>query len=263
LGRSIQSEQGFRPSWEIGASIGIHMLIGGVFAVGQMFDRSDHLFDPKDVMAVQAVALPKANNRMPQRPTRAPDPPKGEPTVAKTKAKPPPPTASDMALKNKKATKKRGAPDRTDAREKLLNKIKREALLRDATAALGTKDRVQTAKDGVDPKDAVVGPIGAGRMDPELARYVRQCRDRILPNWKPLPALLAAHPEYQVVVAVSVGTTGVLGKPRVVKSSSDASFDRSAISAMVRTARLPAPPARYAASAAEGVMITLSVADLR
>jgi TonB family protein len=261
LRQSLDRNHAFRPTWEIGASIAVHLLVVGVFAAGQMFGSSEPLFNPDDVMIVQAVALPKANTRMPDRPTRAPDPPKGDKVTAK--AKPPPPTASDMALRKKKAAPKKGLRNRTTAREDLLNKIKREALLKDTSAALGAKDRVQTAKDGVDPADAVIGPIGAGRMDPELARYVRQCRDKILPNWKPLPAILAAHPDYTVVVVVSVGPTGSLGKPKIVKSSTDASFDRSAISAIVRTARLSAPPARYAASAAEGVMITLSAADLR
>ena len=254
-------EATFRPTWEIGASIGVHLLVVGLLALGQLMEPEAPLFDPNDVMTVQAVALPKANTRMPDRPTRAPDPPKGD--TAKAKAPPPPPTASDMALRKKDAKKKKGVADRSADRSELLNRLKRESLLKDATAALGTKDRVQTAKDGVDPKDAVIGPIGAGRMDPELARYVSQCRDRILPNWKPLPAILAAHPEYKVVVSVSVGQTGQLGSPTVVKSSSDASFDRSAISAVVRTGRLLPPPAKYAASAAKGVMITLSAADLR
>ena len=254
-------EATFRPTWEIGASIGVHLLVVGLLALGQLMEPEAPLFDPNDVMTVQAVALPKANTRMPDRPTRAPDPPKGD--TAKAKAPPPPPTASDMALRKKDAKKKKGVADRSADRSELLNRLKRESLLKDATAALGTKDRVQTAKDGVDPKDAVIGPIGAGRMDPELARYVSQCRDRILPNWKPLPAILAAHPEYKVVVSVSVGQTGQLGSPTVVTSSSDASFDRSAISAVVRTGRLPPPPAKYAASAAKGVMITLSAADLR
>ena len=168
-----------------------------------------------------------------------------------------------MALRKKDAPKKRGQANKTDAREELLNKIRRESLLKDATAALGKRDRVATDKDGVDPKDAIIGPIGAGRMDPELARYVGQCRNRILPNWNPLPAILAAHPEYKVVVAVSVSDSGALGSPTIVKGSGDASFDRSAISAVVRTGRFPAPPARYAASAAKGVMITLAAADLR
>jgi len=232
-----------------------------MLTVGNLGGSEAPLFNPDDVMTVQAVALPKATQQMPDRPTRTPDPPKGDDMAAK--ATPPPPTASDMALRKKTAKKKKGRTDRTSARENLLNKLKREALLKDATAAIGTKDRVQTDKDGVDPKDAIIGPIGAGRMDPELARYVSKCRDRILPNWKPLPAILAAHPEYKVVVSVSVGQTGQLGKPKIIKTSSDASFDRSAISAVVRTARFPPPPARYAPSAAKGVMITLSAADLR
>ncbi len=251
----------FRPTWEIGASIGVHMLVLGLVWAGQFWTSSSPLFDPKDVMAVQAVALPKANKRMPDRPTRTAAPPKGDSPSAK--APPPPKTASDMALRKKKAAKKQGAPNRSDDRAELLNKMKREALLKDASAALGRKDRVQTDKDGVDPEDAVIGPIGAGRMDPELARYVSQCRSRILPNWNPLPAILAAHPEYSVVVSVEVSSSGALGTPEIVKSSSDASFDRSAISAVARTGSLPAPPPRYAASAAKGVIITLSAADLR
>ena len=251
----------FRPTWEIGASIAVHVLILGVIWAGQFVKSDEVLFNPDDVMTVQAVALPKANKRMPDRPTRTPPPPKGD--IAKAKAPPPPPTASDMALRKKEAVPTRGEPDKTDAREDLLNKMRREALLKDASAALGSRDRVATDKDGVDPSEAILGPMGAGRMDPELARYVGQCRSRILPNWNPLPALLAAHPEYKVVVSVSVSPSGALGRPTIVKGSGDASFDRSAISAVVRTGRLPAPPPRYAASAAKGVMITLAAADLR
>ena len=239
----------------------MHLLLVAMIWAGQ-FVRSEHpLFDPNEVMAVQAVALPKSTTRMPDRPTRTVEAPKGD--TPKAKAPPPPPTASDMALRKKEAPKKKGQVNKTDAREELLNKIRREALLKDATAAIGNRDRVATDKDGVDPKDAVIGPMGAGRMDPELARYVGQCRNRILPNWNPLPAILAAHPEYTVVVSVSVGESGALGSPTIVKGSGDASFDRSAISAVVRTGRFPAPPARYAASAAKGVMITLAAADLR
>ncbi len=238
------------------------MLIFGLAWVGNFWTSDDRLFDPKEVMMVQAVALPKSNKRMPDRPTRTPDPPKGE--VVKTKAPPPPKNASDMALKTeKKVTKKQGAPNRTNARDELLNKIRREKLLKDASAALGKTDRVQTDKDGVDPDEAIIGPSGAGRMDPELARYVAQCRAAILANWKPLPAIIAAHPEYKVQLRVTVSSNGTIGKPQISKGSGDSSFDASAISAVSRTANLPAPPTRYAKSAADGVMITLSAADLR
>jgi TonB family protein len=259
--KPLQHAFEFRPTWEVGASIGVHILLVGAVWVGQLWKSDDRLFDPNEVMAVQAVALPKANRRMPDRPTRTLDRPKGD--APQAKAPPPPPTASDMALRKKEAPKTKGQTNKTDAREELLNKMRREALLKDASAALGKRDRVATDKDGVDPKDAVIGPIGAGRMDPELARFVSQCRDRILPNWNPLPAILSAHPDYKVVVSVSVSANGTLGSPSIIRSSGDSSFDRSAISAVVRTGRLPAPPPRYAASAAEGVMFTLSAADLR
>ena len=114
----------FKPTWEIGASIGVHVLLFGLVAAGQMWDTDSHMFDPKDVMAVQAVALPKANRRMPDRPTRTPDPPKGE--TAQSKVPPPPPTASDMALEKKKPAKTKGAPDRSTDRAELLNRIKQE-----------------------------------------------------------------------------------------------------------------------------------------
>ena len=253
-------QRSFKPTWEVAASIGVHALAIVLIWAGQSCSTHTPLFDPKDVMAVQAVALPKANKRMPDRATRTPDPPKGDAVTAK--APPPPKTASDMALQTKKAQEKKGAPDRSSDRADLLNKLKRESLLKDASAALGRTNRVQTDKDGVEPDQAVVGPVGAGRMDPELARYVVDCRNRILPNWNPLPAIIAANPDFSVVVSVEVGSDGALGKPTVIKSSSDPSFDRSAISAVVRTGSLPPPPPRYASSAAKGVMITLSAADL-
>jgi TonB family protein len=238
------------------------MLLVGLAWMGNFWSSDEHLFDTKDVMMVQAVALPKSNKRMPDRPTRTPDPPKGE--VTKTKAPPPPKTASDMALETKKkVAKKQGAANRTNARDDLLNKIRREKLLKDASAAVGKTDRVQTDKDGVKPDEAIIGPSGAGRMDPELARYVAQCRAAIFSNWKPLPAIIAAHPEYKVQLLVTVSASGAIGKPKVSKGSGDTSFDASAISAVSRTVNLPPPPTRYAKSAADGVMITLSAADLR
>ena len=60
----------FRPTWEVGASIGVHLLLVVAVWVGQQWKSHDRLFDPNEVMAVQAVALPKANKRMPDRPTR-------------------------------------------------------------------------------------------------------------------------------------------------------------------------------------------------
>jgi TonB family protein len=254
----------FRPTWEIGASLGIHVGLIGMMWIGSFLDRNtDPLFDPRDVMLVSAVALPKSLSRLPQRRERAPDPVRGH--QKKADAPPIPPTASDMVRHDEDAKKHKGetrVKDRTSDRADLLNKLKRDDLLRDLTAPEGTTDRSLTDPNGVDPKDAVIGPVGSGRHDPVLGRYVAACTNRIKPNWRPLPSTIAAHPEFEVRVMVLVDAKGTITKPRVLRGSGDSAFDRSAITAVMRTAKLPPPPPRYVAAAAQGVTITLAARDL-
>lgn len=253
-----------RPTWEIAASLGLHVALGALIFLGQCV-RPDPapLIDPSKVMQVQAVALPRSTSSMPDRPSRTPDPPKGADTP--DAAPPPPPTASDMVVQQDDAPTPKGADrpqDRTDARQALLNQARREALIKDPNAPLGDVDRTRTDPNGVDPQDAIFG-AGTGTMDPELARYISACRTAILPNWTPLPATIQAHPEYQVQLLVPVSSDGKLGEAQLVKGSGDASFDRSALLAVVKTARLPNPPARFRDSAAQGVLITLAARDLQ
>ncbi len=264
VARSALRAQPFRPTWEVGASLGIHIALVATVWIGSLFERdTEPLFDPNNVMMVSAVALPKSTSRLPQRRERAPDPVRGH--TKKAEAPPIPTTASDMVRHDKDAKKNKGETrqkDHTSDRADLLNKLKRDDLLKDLSAPEGRTDRSLTDPDGVDPKDAIIGPIGSGRHDPELGRYVAACTNRIRPNWRPLPSTIASHPDYEVRVMVLVESNGTISKPRVIKGSGDAAFDRSAITAVMRTARLPPPPPRYVASAAKGVTITLAARDL-
>lgn len=260
---SLSGSTMVRPTWEVGASLLLHALVAGAIFVGQYLSPEPKpLIDPSKVMQVQAVALPRSTSNMPDRPSRTPDPPKGAETAD---TPPPPPTASDMVIEQDDAPKPKGADtaqDRTDARQALLNAARREALVKDPNAPLGDVDRTRTDPNGVDPKDAIFG-VGTGSMDPELARYISACRTAILPNWTPLPATLQAHPEYSVQLLVPVGADGKLGQAELVQGSGDASFDRSALLAVMKTARLPVPPARFRDSAGQGVLITLAARDLQ
>ena len=263
--RSALTPIPFRPTWEVGAALGVHVLLAGMlWAQDVWFTPDAPMIDPSDVMQVQMVALPKQTTRLPDKPMRTPDPPKGAPTEAPTP--PPPPTASDMVLHKDDAPPDKGQEkppdDRTKEREELLKKMQKDQLLKDMSAAIGPDDKVQTSPDGVDPADAILGPGSGKPMDPELARYVSQCRQAILPNWTPLPATVSAHPDYLVAIFVEVSEDGALGTPTVVKGTGDASFDRSALMAVIKTQRLPPPPAKYRDSAAKGVQITLSARDL-
>ncbi|NOY24410.1 MAG: cell envelope integrity protein TolA [Oligoflexia bacterium] len=252
-----------RPTWEIPASIALHGAIVAIVLLGHCGSRdSGPLIDPTKVMQVHAVALPKSTSTMPNRPSRTPDAPKGSQA---SDTPPPPPTASEMALKKHDAEKPKGddrPKDRSADREALLRQAKRQALLKDPTAPIGDQDHTRTDPNGVDIKDAIFG-LGTGTMDPELARYISACRAAILPNWTPLPAILQAHPDLSVQLLVPVAADGKLGEAQLVTGSSDSGFDRSALLAVLKTGRLPKPPGRFRDSAAAGVLITLAARDLQ
>ncbi len=260
----MPSWQARSPSWEIVASVGMHLALLAVALFAQHCGPDPApLIDMSKVMQVQAVALPKSTSAMPDRPTRTPDPPKGASTAAD--APPPPPNASEMVIHKDDAPKPKGEDkprDRTNDREALLNAARREALVKDPNAVLGDVDRTRTDPNGVDPKDAIFG-AGTGSMDPELARYIAACRAAILPNWTPLPATIAARPDLKVEIVVIVTEQGRMGDSQVYTSSGDSGFDRSAVLALAKTGTLPAPPARFRDSASQGVLITLAARDLQ
>jgi TonB family protein len=253
-----------RPTWEIPVALAGHGLAAAILIVAEMWAADTApLINPDEVMiAVATAALPRSTSRMPEKAQRAPDPPKGVPD--EVAPPPPPPTASDMVIPDKEAPKAKGAekpkPTNDKKREELLRKQRREALLRDASAEVGTEDRVATDPNGVDPKDAVLG-AGAALGDPELGRYIEELRSAVLPHWTPLPSTVQAHPDYAVIVGVRVSESGALSSPRVVQGSGDASFDRAAVLALTKTGRVPPPPAKYRDSAARGIQFRLYAKD--
>ncbi|MDP6931482.1 MAG: TonB family protein [Myxococcota bacterium] len=252
-----------RIGWEVGASMGLHGLVIVALVVAESCTRGPApLFDPSQVMQVQAIVLPRSESRMPDKAMRSVQPPAGKAPDAP--APPPPATSSDMVLETPDAPETQGVeqPDPSQTRDELMRELRRQQMLDDLSAPTGPENQARTDPDGadVDPTAALSG--SAGPMDPELARYVAACRARILPNWTPLPGTLAEHPEYTVVLAVEVRSDGTLGTPRIVKGTGDPSFDRSAELAVRKTTALPPPPEAYRESASRGVIITLAAQDI-
>jgi len=130
---------------------------------------------------------------------------------------------------------------------------------KDPTAPIGAQDRARTSPEGAEGDQPSI--IGIGQADPQLARYILACRDAVLPHWTPLPATVAAHPEYEVVIQVPVAADGALGTPKVVSGSGDDSFDRTALMAVIKTRKLPPPPPTWSQSAARGVQFVLPAKD--
>ncbi|MEC8425752.1 MAG: TonB family protein [Myxococcota bacterium] len=250
-------------TWEIPVALLGHAVAGAVLVLMETCGGpSRTVIDPDDVIVATAVGALQHAPRT-RKATRVPDPPKGA-SQPKKKAPPPPPTASDMVLKKEDAPETEGAsvPDRREqdaARERLIAQQKRDALLRDMTADAGTRDQAAASPDGVRGETSTPGATGAG--DPELARYVESLRQAVLPNWAPLPSTIQSRPDLQVVVQVSVSSAGVLSDTRIVKGSGDASFDRTATLALVKTGRVPPPPEKWRSSASRGVQFRLYAKD--
>jgi TonB family protein len=276
-----------RLSWEIIASLWLHFIVAAVLV---LFDKCappspEPLFKPNEVMTVQIASAPRLQAARTQRAERAPDPvtaptpePVPEPTPAPT---PPPTTSADMVLQQEEDTPdpvetpepepvpepppdepapppaQEEPPDNSQDRLALLEQMREGEVSPDAP--LGTTDRQEASPDGVEGASA--NPIGIGEADPVLAAYILACREAILPNWTPLPSLIAEHPEYEVIVQVSVDRDGSLGSPKIVRGSGDASFDRTAIMAVIKTRKLPPPPDAWAPSAENGVQIRLAAKD--
>ena len=249
-------------TWEVPVALLGHLVAGGVLVLVETCGGSrGPLINPDDVIVATAVGqLPQAPRT--QKAMRAPDPPKGRPTP-KAAAPPPPPTASDMVLKKEDAPAPKGKPeperDTRAERDRLIAQQKRDALLRDMTAEVGTRDQSAASPDGVKGAEATPGATGAG--DPELGRYVESLRQAVLPNWAPLPSTIRDKPDLAVTVQVSVSASGVLSRPEIVKGSGDPSFDRTATLALIKTGKVPPPPEKWRDSAERGVQFRLYAKD--
>ncbi len=204
------------------------------------------------------VEAPKPSEMMipkEEPPKEKEQPKKAEPPKEKPKDKQP---EKEKPKKESKPTEKE--KPKKPSREELIRKAQKEQLLKSLqNAPVGPKDREATSQEGTDK--TLAGLPSATPSDPILAQYVSDARAKILPNWAPLPTIVEAHPEYEVIVQVIVLADGTLKSPKVIKKSGDASFDAAAIRAIYRTGSLPPPPEKWKSSAAQGILITLAAAD--
>ena len=83
-------------------------------------------------------------------------------------------------------------------------------------------------------------------MEREAAAWWSKARPMVWENWTPLPGTIAAHPELSVQIKVKVAPDGTLSDAEVYKKTSDPSYDRSAVLAVIKTGHVTPPPEKYA-----------------
>ena len=212
------------------------VLVGTLAATRSCTDDDEPLFDPDEIMEVQMVALPKSAGRNPDRATRAPAP---------AVAAPAPDTMTYQDPSVEKRPTKEHVKEQQAKRDELLRQLKRESLIRSlSNAPVGSVDRGAT-----DPDSTLEGDVwgsGVGVItDPELARYLTELRQAVIPQWAPLPRLIQENPGLEADIFVWLDDLGVVQTARVGTSSGNSSFDESCLRAVRKAGRLPIPPAKY------------------
>lgn len=224
--------------WEWPAALFAHVFVALAIWISTFFGGpAEPLFKPDDVMVISMSGPPKSDSRMVQKAERAPDAVRG---AANPTVEPPPPNTSDMAFKTPDAQVSKGQANAD--MQKILDDMKRQQLLKDLSAPLGTQDRAAS-----DPNGSGDGSTAtSGINDPETAKWIKKMQEKVAPNWHPLISTCQANPKLTVFVTVPMSPDGsIAGDLAIETSSGNSSLDQSALRAVQQTTNLPPPPAKF------------------
>jgi outer membrane biosynthesis protein TonB len=244
-----------RVTWEIFASLWLHVSLGAALMLGEhcSFHSDDPLFNPQDVMRVSMAPMPYAP--MVQKASRAPQAAAGVEQAPKPTA-PAPTAASEMVLRTEedqpdpidKPPEKDPTPpeppkgeDRPN-REELLNQAAREQLLENLNAPEGVVDRSAAGPNG-SAEGVSASAISLSDAPPAVQAYMQSCMDMLHQKWSPLPSLVSANPQLLTTIRIPISKDGQFGEHKIVVQSGDSSFDRSATMAVLKTQRCTPFPA--------------------
>lgn len=247
------------PSWAVLISIVMHAGLAGLLAVSKACkpDDSSLLMPDMDVMM---VPLPKAAGRLPDRASRAARPAQG----ADTPAPPQQVDPDQLRFEDPTKEKSKGEPqpkDHSDARQDLLNNMKRQQLIDQlADAPIGDADRLATDPDSTLTVEEAFGLGGGfgGPVDPDAARYLLELRASLLPHWNPLPLIIEQNPDIYTVLDVWISDTGRYKSADVKIGSGNDSFDRSCLTAVAKAGTLPVPPDKFRVETRKGIQIRVT-----
>lgn len=210
-----------------------------IWVANMVSGPSEPLFKAEDVMEISMSGPPKSDSRMVQKASRTPDAVRGSDAVAE----PPPPNQSDMAFRTPDAPVNKGQKDADLQRQKIMDDMKREQLLKDLSAPIGTQNRQAS-----DPNGSGDGGVASGGIvDPEMAKWQHKIDQALNPYFKPIAC--RSFPTSKVGVAVTIDGAGVqTEQPTVAKPSGYSAVDSAGVRAVQQGGTLPTPPPRFASS---------------
>ncbi len=128
----------------------------------------------------------------------------------------------------------------------------------------GPEDNLPTDPESTvtDLRDVYLAGDGTNAADPELADYVRQCKERIMTKWNVMPSIANENPDLTVVIGVRIDDSGKILKSKIVDNSGNRQYDMNTLTAVRRMGSLPSPPSeRILAYAEGGIFIRFKASD--
>lgn len=231
----------------IAAHVGVAVTAFVITVIAGYLAPKKPVIDVDRTMSVSMVSLPKSKSNMPERASRTPDQAAG----TATPDAPTPVRESDLAFQTDTPEPVKGDPNADKKREEMLAEFKRQQMLEDLSAPIGTTNRSASDPNGTGDF-AMSGTVGDVN-DPEYARYIRQIQQLFMQHFQPLASIAQANPDIVCTVQIQVDpATGQVTSYEITKGSGNASYDSAAERATQAVPKIPLPPAKYVGLLSQG-----------
>lgn len=211
------------------------------------------------VMEVAMVTLYRDANVLPDKVMVTPPQVTGDMGVVEQ-----PPIAEDqMVLETEDAEDQEGE-DKTPQDEEARKERREELIARAENVPVGPETNVPTDPESTvtDLRDVYLSGSGTNAADPELADYIRQCKERIMSKWHVIPSVANENPDLVVVIGVQIDRGGKILKSKIVDNSGNRQYDMATLTAVRQMRSLPAPPSDKIMGYAEGgIFIRFKASD--
>ena len=211
------------------------------------------------VMEVAMVTLYRDANVLPEKVMVSPPQVTGDMGVVEQ-----PPIADDqMVLETEDADDAEGE-DKTPEDEEARQQRREDLIARAEEVPVGPETNLPTDPESTvtDLRDVYLSGSGTNVADPELADYVRQCKERIMSKWHVIPSVANENPDLVVVIGVRIDRSGKILKSKIVDNSGNRQYDMATLTAVRQMRTLPTPPSdKIMGYAEDGIFIRFKASD--
>jgi len=216
------------------------------------------LVPPDMVMEVAMVTLHRDADVLPEKVMVKPPMVTGDMGVKEE------PIADDQMILEQEDEDDAEGEDKETPEEKERREKREELIASAAQVPTGPETNLPTDPESTvtDLKDVYLTGSGTNVADPELADYIRKCKDRIMRKWHVMPAIANENPNLEVVVGLRIDREGKILKSKIVDPSGNRQYDFATLSAVRQMGSLPRPPSdKVMGYAEDGVFIRFKASD--